>query len=38
MLLSTAVPGGMVVQVSEFSIVQAVLAAVEMRPASAPGN
>ena len=31
MLLITAVPGGMVVQVSEFSMVQAVLAAVEMR-------
>jgi hypothetical protein len=38
MLLSTAVPGGIVVQVREFSMVQAVLAAVEIRPASAPGN
>ena len=37
-LLSTAVAGGIVVQVSEVSIVQAVLAAVVMRPASAPGN
>ena len=38
MLPITATPGGIVVQVSEFSISHAALAAAVMRPASAPGN
>ena len=38
MLPTTAAPGGMVVQVSEFSMVQAAFAAAVMRPASAPGR
>ena len=38
MLMSTAEAGGIVVQVSELSIVQAALATVVMRPASAPGK
>ena len=38
MLPITAVPGGMVVQVSAFSMVQAAFAAAVMRPASAPGK
>jgi hypothetical protein len=37
-LLTTAAAGGIVVQVSEFSIVSAAFAAVMMRPASAPGK
>ena len=38
MELSTAAIGGMVVQVSELSIVQVAFEAVVIRPASAPGN
>ena len=38
MLAITAAPGGIVVQVSEFSIIQAAFAAAVMRPANAPGN
>jgi len=38
MLLTTATAGGMVVQVREFSMLHAALAAVVMRPARAPGK
>ena len=38
MLLRTAAAGRNCVQVSEFSMIQAELAAVVMRAASAPGN
>ncbi len=38
MLESTAMPGGMVFQVSELSMVQAAVAATVMRPARAPGK
>ncbi len=38
MLLTTATAGGIVVQVSEFSMLHAAFAAVVMRPARAPGN
>jgi hypothetical protein len=38
MLAITAMPGGIVFQVSELSMSHAALAAAVMRPASAPGN